>query len=70
MSRRVARVLEFGLGAAAVGYLAVYVAIALLRIRYPFDLEWMEGALIDHVRRIVDGQPIYVGPSLDFIPFL
>lgn len=70
MSRRLVRVLEYGLGAAAIGYLAVYVGIALLRIRYPFDLEWMEGALIDHVRRILDGQPIYAAPSLDFIPFL
>jgi hypothetical protein len=56
------------LGVALV-YPVVYVAIALLRMSFPFELEWAEGGAVDHVRRIVSGQPLYIEPSLEFTPF-
>jgi len=40
------------------------------RFMYPYDLEWMEGGLLQHAQRISDGQGIYVAPSIDFIPYL
>ncbi len=43
---------------------------ALSRRNYPFELEWMEGAMLDVVRRIMAGKPIYTAPSLDFVPFI
>jgi len=67
---RVNQVVEWVVGLAAWAYLLAYVAIALLRVNYPFDLEWMEGATADHVHRILTGQRIYVPPSLAFTPFL
>lgn len=51
-------------------YLGSYLTVALLRVGYPFELEWMEGTIADHVRRILDGQPLYVPPSLEFVPFI
>ncbi|MDY6987448.1 MAG: glycosyltransferase family 39 protein [Thermodesulfobacteriota bacterium] len=51
-------------------YVLVYIVVALLRIQYPFELEWLEGALLDHVRRIVSGKPLYTPPSLEFVPFV
>ena len=54
----------------AVTFVVLYVYTAALRVTYPFDLEWEEGALMDHVLRVVHGQPIYVRPSLDFTPFI
>lgn len=54
---------------ASVGFIVMYVFVALKRLSYPFELEWMEGGMVDHVRRILDGFPIYVSPSLDFVPF-
>jgi 4-amino-4-deoxy-L-arabinose transferase-like glycosyltransferase len=45
-----------------------YLAVFLLRFRYPFELEWLEGLVLDHVRRVVSAEGIYVAPSLDFIP--
>jgi len=51
-------------------YVVAYLAIALSRIKYPFELEWMEGAMVDHVRRILAGEKLYVAPSLEFIPYL
>ena len=46
------------------------VAIWRARLLHPFDLEWMEGAMLIHVWRMQRGLPIYVEPSLDFIPFV
>ncbi|MDX2022945.1 MAG: hypothetical protein SF187_22110 [Deltaproteobacteria bacterium] len=40
------------------------------RVRFPVDLEWMEGGVLVHALRLSQGQPIYVPPSVDFIPFL
>src|SRR5437773_707616 len=54
---------------AAAWYLLVYFVLAAVRVRYPFDLEWLEGAGLEHVRRIVAGQPLYTKPSLEFIAF-
>ncbi|MDD5306967.1 MAG: hypothetical protein PHU25_06550 [Deltaproteobacteria bacterium] len=51
-------------------YIVAYVTIACLRMRYPFELEWMEGGAVDEVRRILAGQRLYVPPSLDFVPFI
>ena len=30
----------------------------------------MEGAMVDHVRRIMAGHKLYVQPSLRFVPFI
>ena len=62
--------LRWVVSALAVGLFAVYLAIVPARIAYPFELEWMEGACVDHVRRVLAGQPLYVAPSLDFVPFV
>jgi hypothetical protein len=48
--------------------IAVYVVIALLRIRYPYEIEWIEGGMAQHVDRLRNGQPLYAAPSLKFIP--
>ncbi len=51
-------------------YPLMFVAVALLRLPFPFELEWMEGGTLDHVRRILSGQPLYVPPSIHFVPFI
>jgi hypothetical protein len=55
--------------------LAAYFGGALLfafarRLSYPYDLEWMEGGMLCHALRLVEHQPIYGAPSVDFIPYL
>ncbi len=40
------------------------------RLTFPLDLEWMEGGMLLHARRLAEGQSIYVPPSVDFIPYL
>lgn len=36
------------------------------RLFYPFELEWIEGAMAQHVARVLQGKPLYDIPSLDF----
>lgn len=71
-ARRSDRLVEF-LGYVVVGggafYLLAYAAIALVRIRYPYHLEWMEGGCLQHVQRILAGEALYVPPSLEFTPY-
>lgn len=56
--------------AVAVAFIAVYVGLAVLRIRYPFALEWIEGGMLDEVRWILAGHAPYVAPSVDYVPFI
>lgn len=51
-------------------YLGVYFVIVAKRIGYPYELEWMEGGSVDHVRRIASGLPLYARPSIDFVAFI
>jgi hypothetical protein len=49
-------------------FFLLYVGIALTRMNYPFELEWMEGASVDTVSRILNGQPLYTAPSVEYVP--
>ena len=40
------------------------------RATYPLDLEWMEGGMLCHALRFMEGQPLYAPPSADFISYL
>ncbi len=44
--------------------------MALVRLRYPYELEWMEGGIVTHVQVVLSGRSIYRAPSLDFTPFI
>jgi hypothetical protein len=37
---------------------------------YPYDLEWMEGGMLAHAWRLLQGLPIYVEPGPDFVPYI
>src|SRR5262249_3429787 len=39
------------------------------RFAFPYDLEWMEGGMLNHALRLSEGHTIYPPPSVDFIPF-
>lgn len=56
--------------ALSLAFLAQFVVLAALRARYPFELEWMEGSMADHVQRVLDGRRLYVPPTLEFAPYL
>jgi hypothetical protein len=62
--------LRVALFSIAVAYLVIYLWMAYYRLRYPFDLEWIEGGMINQVQRLLHGQSMYVAPSINFVPFL
>jgi hypothetical protein len=45
-------------------------ALISLRLRSPFELEWMGGTMLEHVRRVQEGKPLYAEPSADFTAYL
>ena len=48
----------------------VFVTVAMTRMTYPFDLEWIEGGIVDGIARAVRGEPIYVEPTVPFVPLI
>ena len=54
---------------AAVAPIAIYLYVAVRRLGYPFELEWLEGGEVEIVNRVVHGQAIYVAPSLHYVPY-
>ena len=50
--------------------LLLFLYTTLSRMFYPFDLEWMEGGMLVHGLRIMEGKQLYVEPSSEFIPFI
>jgi hypothetical protein len=50
--------------------LLLFLYTALRRLRYPFELDRMESAMMTSVWRLAHGQPLYTRPSLDWTPFL
>lgn len=60
------------LATAAISVLAIlmFLAVALKRLHYPFELDRMESAMMTTVWRVVHGMPVYVRPSLEWAPFL
>jgi len=59
-----------GVAALSILLLLCLLYAVVRRIGHPFELEWMEGAMVDHVARVVHGQTVYVPPSLAFVPFV
>ena len=62
--------LAIALVAVAALFALMFVAAAIVRARHPFEIEWMEGGVLDHVRRIREGKPLYGAPTLEFVPFI
>ena len=66
------RTLSVGRGLVVVISLAptlVYLFVALHRIGYPYELEWLEGGAAEIAGRVAHGQAIYVAPSIHYVPY-
>ncbi len=67
---RFERGLPLALAAIAIASLALWLFIAWRQILFPLELFGHEGAIVDHIRRLLEGQPIYGPPDIMFVPFL
>jgi 4-amino-4-deoxy-L-arabinose transferase-like glycosyltransferase len=57
------------LGAVALLPVVAYLWVALHRIGYPYELEWLEGGAVSIVQRAHAGHSLYVAPSLHYVPW-
>ena len=55
---------------ASVGMTVAFLVYVALRLTYPFELEWMEGAMADHSTRVARGLDLYVPPGPEHVQFL
>jgi hypothetical protein len=60
------RALATVLGMIAAVAVAVFAVLAVRRALYPYQIEWLEGGAVEHVRRILQGRQMYPAPSIDF----
>jgi hypothetical protein len=56
--------------ALSVMFFVLFLFAAVKRMRYPFEVEWIESGIMVSVLRLAHGQSLYVAPTLDFVPFL
>jgi hypothetical protein len=70
MPNRFFLVLRGATAAIAIWFILCFIGIALLSLPYPYHLEWMEGQMIDVVARVVEGKPLYMEPTIEYVPFL
>ena len=48
----------------------MFVYSIILRVGYPYELEWMTGSVLDHIERVRAGLPVYAPPTTNWIPYL
>ena len=51
------------------GSIALVFGVIALRLGYPYQLEWMEGAVLQHIHVVQSGRVPYSEPSILFSPF-
>jgi Dolichyl-phosphate-mannose-protein mannosyltransferase len=47
--------------------IAIYLWIALHRVDYPFELDWMEGGSVELAGRVLGGHSLYAAPSIAYV---
>lgn len=48
----------------------LFLAAAWLRMRSPFEYDWIEDGMLASVQHIAQGHPLYQAPSVEFTPYL
>ncbi len=48
-------------------WILAFGTVAIARVGFPYELEWIEGAMLSAVRRVAAGQPLYAAPGLDYV---
>ena len=52
---------------AAAAPIAIYLWVALHRVGYPYELDWMEGGSVELAGRVLSGHSLYTQPSVMFV---
>ncbi|UCH95032.1 MAG: glycosyltransferase family 39 protein [Candidatus Aminicenantes bacterium] len=51
-------------------YMGAFLLSSFIRIFYPYQLTWMEGAMVDHIRWLLAGNTLYGPPAIEFTPYI
>ena len=62
------RTVRLALALVSIGSMLVFAKLVAGRLFYPLELDCIEGVMMDHVARLAHGQPIFVAPTLHFVP--
>jgi len=62
--------LQWALLLVCLSFIGLYLFTVLRRLTYPYELEWMEGTMLTHSIRLLEGKPLFSPPSADFISAL
>jgi hypothetical protein len=65
--RRAIRLTTLVLCVAAAVPIGAYLWVALHRVGYPFELDWMEGGSVELAGRVLGGHSLYAAPSVTFV---
>ena len=65
-----AKIMRLAIVCASILLVLLFLYTALRRLRYPYELEELEGSMFIGVLRVFHGRPLYPRPSLDFIPYM
>ena len=57
-------------GIASGYYILLFLYISLSRLSFPFTLDWVEGAGLIQINRVLLGQKLYVEPSAAYVPLI
>ena len=49
-------------------FVATYLVVAFARIRYSFDIDFLEDAELIKAWRLAQGLPVFLPPNADFVP--
>jgi len=55
-------------GSALTAFTAIWLWVALTRILYPFDLDFLEDDILVEAWRMAQGLPVFLPPNADFVP--
>jgi len=55
--------------ALAASYVVAFVAVAIAHLRYPYEIDNLEGNLLAMCERVLHGEPLYAQPSVDYTAF-
>jgi hypothetical protein len=54
-------------GLLAAAPIVLYLWVALHRVGYPYELDWMEGGSVELVGRVLNGHSLYSAPSIAYV---
>ncbi|MBX7243872.1 MAG: glycosyltransferase family 39 protein [Candidatus Sumerlaeaceae bacterium] len=64
------KLLRGGLVVAASTYVLLFLVLMGMRAGFQYELEWMEGGVLQHIDRIMRGEAVYTTPTLEYVPFI